>query len=435
MAEPTTPPSSETPVATETLPPVLQVEELTHITPAETLSPTAPTGPVITAAVCCPEVATFEGSTGVRSSYFGFDDKTNAVANVGTDEYWIPPADTKTIPGDKEDRDGARWVSVGVGKEAQVELNFGGKYTNACLLNCTFEVEPAEVAEVVSFPPIASAAFFKIKGKAAGEASVKIMCDGKLRGYFHVWCVEPVDIFIDFISIVTAKSIGSTISLPTLTQELQETLGQSVINFVITDLGTVDLSANAPFAKVEATFYNSNDEFESNAASLSALQSAAVGAIAARPASEPKTNPSALQLFYYTPTKTANGVVGSVINVGASPAFTFLNNPSYTYNTTAHELGHSLGLVHPNDNFTGGGASQTQQYPPHHTSTLNVATTSMPATNTEPAVPAGEGGLDAQGYDLNILAADPLNLMGYWIDFQQAKPLRYRQWKSCRRHA
>lgn len=57
---------------------------------------------------CCPDVATFEGSTGARSTYFGFDDKTNAVRYTDHKEYWVPPDRSKTLPGSKETIDGAR---------------------------------------------------------------------------------------------------------------------------------------------------------------------------------------------------------------------------------------------------------------------------------------------------------------------------------------
>lgn len=408
------------------------------VVPAQSLSPIAPSGPVVSQAPCCPDVATFEGSTGPRSSYFGFDDKTNLVANVGADEYWVPPTDAKTLPGSKEDRDGARWVSVGVGREAQVEINFGGAFTNTCLGNCTYEIVPATVAEVSSPSPTASGVAFKIKGKAAGEASVKVICDGQLRGYFHIWCVQPAVIHLDVCSIVTTRTSTGAYTSAGLKAALDEIYRQAVISFDINDLGVLDFTSDAAMAAFETPFY-STGQFKKTTAALIGLDLFARRSLSARAAitnpalraSLANTNlprPDAMRLYFYVPTVGANGLLGSVINMGKSPAFTTTNSSGVWQNATAHELGHSLDMVHPNDTATAGGASRTAQFPAHHLSSLGVAVPALPSTNTEPAVPSTSS-------HSNIMKADPLNLMGYLSNRPITKPLRYRQWKNCRRTA
>ena len=140
----------------------------------------------------CANVSFFEGSTSGRTTYFGFDHKTNLVAAPGTGEYWLPtPAHgSLSLPGNKETRDAARWVSAAVGKETEVEINYAFKSIECipCITNSTFEVTPASIAEVVTKKVTAKKAKFKIKGKAEGEASLKVICDGNDIGWFHIWC-------------------------------------------------------------------------------------------------------------------------------------------------------------------------------------------------------------------------------------------------------
>lgn len=404
-------------------------------TPATGLSSTAPSGPVVTTAPCCPDVATFEGSTGARSSYFGFDDKTNLVPNVGVDEYWIPPTDAKTLPGNKETRDGARWVSVGVGREAQVQINFGGTFTAACLGNCTFVVDPATVADVTSGSPAASGAIFKIKGKAAGEASVKVMCDGKLRGYFHVWCEAVATINIDVVGMTTDNTRASNHSVSSVSTVMNRIFSQALVRFQVRDLGTVDISPSwmvgwhewwnttGSTLEISASILNRlhgeaddalNDRRGNIARALSGNGTAPTGPNANLPRA------GAYRLYYYIPDPANANAGGSVITIGQSPAFVFFDNSGSSENSAAHEMGHSLGLEHPVHNAT------RDQFTAHSLGTLNAATTAMPATNTEPAVAANLSGS-------NIMAADPLNLMGYWRTKSVREPMRYRQWKACKR--
>lgn len=135
----------------------------------------------------CPEVSTFEGSR-TRARYFGFDPKTDLVANPGTDEYWIPMHKVKSLPSSRTTRDGARWISVGVGQETEIEISFAGQMGNGCIVNCAYDMSPRTVAEVVTRIATASGVAFKIKGKAEGEASLKVICQGKTIGWLHIWC-------------------------------------------------------------------------------------------------------------------------------------------------------------------------------------------------------------------------------------------------------
>lgn len=122
----------------------------------------------------CANVSFFEGST-TRSKYFGFDHKTN-IAAAANGEYWspVPEKGTLALPTSKLVRDGSRWVSVAVGKHAEVEINFAFKGPECvpCIANSTFAIVPAAVAEVVTAQITEKKAAFKIREKrSARQAS------------------------------------------------------------------------------------------------------------------------------------------------------------------------------------------------------------------------------------------------------------------------
>jgi hypothetical protein len=66
------------------------------------------------------------------------------------------------------------------------------------------------------------------------------------------------------------------------------------------------------------------------------------------------------------------------------------------------------------------------QFPAHNLATLKKAVPAYAATNTEPATAKDPG-------QANVMANDPLNLMGYWDDRAARKYLRYHQWKAADR--
>ncbi|MBT0956274.1 hypothetical protein IV417_02650 [Alphaproteobacteria bacterium KMM 3653] len=372
-------PAPITPVQSQSVAPV----------PPTSLSPNAPTGPVIAMATCCPDVASFEGSAGARSSYFGYDDKTNLVANVGADEYWIPPGDPKTLPASKEERDGARWVSVGVGKETQLEINFDGSFTLSCLANCTYEVDPATVAEVSSPQPTATGAVFKIKGKAAGEATLKVICDGQLRGYFYIWCAVPVVIPVDVASIVTPVSRSVAYVVADLEAYINEVFRQSLISVKLKDAGAINVTPTA------TTYMNG-----AGAADITHFTELDLLAQAGA------TMTSNYRLYYYVAKTAHSGGLGIVSGgLGASgPGWAFFDyDLQASYNTMAHEFGHLINLSHPLHDF------DKDEFPAFQLSNLSG----------------------------NVLNDDPWNLMGYQGPVASRgpnrKPLRYRQWKKCNR--
>lgn len=380
----------------------------------------------------CANVSFFEGSK-IRARYCGFDHRTNQVATAGTDEYWLPtPAKgSLTMPGSRTTRDGARWLSIGVGKEADVEINFAFKPVDCipCLANTKFEVIPADIAETVTKEVSALQATFTLKGKKKGEASLKVTCAGTDIGWLHIWCENEATIKIDVVNVITNRAPEDAWSLASLQSCFEEIFQQAVLKVDMIDLGKVDLTANAAFATVESTGYpgaggefldkaGSPSAYDNKAAVLAAIDTAASAELAARTAA-PLARVGAYRIYRYVPTAGCS-IGGTVANIGSSPAYTFMTDGAGARNSTAHEFGHCLGLKHPSD------GSSAAQFPAHLRSTLSTAVPAWPATNTEPASAVATAAS-------NVMANDPTNLMGYWGVKAARKPLRYLQWKATSR--
>lgn len=358
--------------------------------PAPDAAPDIKTVPASPVAPCCPDVAIFEQSKGNRASFFGFDDRTNLVATAGADEYWIPPTDPKTLPSDKETRDGARWVSVGVGKETQVTIGFGGTANKTCLPNCTYEVAPAAVATVVTTSVTADGVAFRIKGAQAGEASLKVMCDGKLRGYFHIWCAQPVVIDVDVASIVTPNSGAVAYVLSDMEAYINEVFSQALISVRLNDAGAITVAPS-----VTTYLTGSNSAAIAHYTEMDLLARAASKKLTAR-----------YRLLYYVNTAGHSGGLGIVSGgLGApGPGWAFFDfDLQASYNTMAHEFGHLLDLSHPAHD------TDRDEFPAFQLNNMSG----------------------------NILQDDNWNLMGYQspvpLRGPNRKPLRYRQWKKAKR--
>lgn len=379
---------------------------------------------------CCANVSFFEGPT-TRSNYYGFDHKTD-MPETDAGHYWKPcPAHgTLSLPGNKLTRDGARWVSIGVGKEVQLEINFDFKDKECipCISNSTFEVVPATIAEVVTAKITAKKAAFKIKGKAKGEASLKVICDGNDIGWFHIWCENEVTIKLDVVGLITNRAPAPTYDMGALRTVFEEIFRQALIKVDMFDLGNVDLKSNAALATIESTGYSSTGKFlddtetpppEDNIFNvMNALHAAADPVLAAR-TTAPLPRSGAYRLYWYVP-PDSSGILGAVPNIGAAQGFSFKPDSDTSRNSCAHEFGHSLNLRHPSDSSNAG------QFAAHILSSRNVDTPAYDATNTEPSS-------TARSARSNVMADDPTNLMGYWPDRPARKPLRYHQWKTISR--
>ena len=194
------------------------------------------------------------------------------------------------------------------------------------------------------------------------------------------------------------------------------------------DLGNIDLTGNAPLAAIESSGYPATGQFlaksgtpqpyASKGAVLNALHAAATTSLAAR-TTAPLARNGAYRLYWYVPTVGCS-ILGTVLGIGSRVGFGFAADSTTARNSCAHEFGHSLNLRHPSDGSSG------PQFAAHNRSTLNAAVPAYAATNTEPSSAADTA-------SSNVMANDPTNLMGYWDDRPNRKPLRYHQWKAASR--
>lgn len=375
----------------------------------------------------CANVAFFEGSK-TPANYFGFDHKTN-FKKATKPEYWtpVPAKGSLTMPTDKLTLDAARWVSVAVGKEAEVEINYAflGPDCIPCLANSTFEILPTTVAEVVTAKISAKQAVFKIKGKADGEASLKVICDGHDIGWFHIWCKEEKTLLVDVATIQTKRTKTVAFDLAGLETYMNDILRQALIKLKLTDLGLIDLSADTKLAKIEDTEYPVKDGTFQNGTSgatdtafLTAADNAALKALKARTTGA-KPQKGARRLYWYV-SKTGAEWGGENISIGHPATFIYYEDGTEARNTGAHEICHSLGLHHPSD------SKGTAEFAAHNRATLENAVDDIAATNTEPKV-------TAHAKHSNVMASDPTNLLGYWHDKTARKHLRYHQWTKIAR--
>ncbi len=312
-----------------------------------------------------------------------------------------------------------------VGQRAEVEVTFLTAAGNGCIANCTFEVVPAGIARCLTPMATSATATLVIEGLAPGEASLKVMCNGALLGYFHIWCERMVTIDVDVVSVETTRSSPTSVDIGALKAVLDKIYRQALIQWDVVDIGSVDLSGDAEFEKKEKSLYT-GQTYNAYPDEFSVIGTAVTSALANRwSIFVDPPRPEAIRVHYYRPASVRRPpdgtLVGSVSNFGQRDVWIFVDSAGLTENVIAHEIGHIFVLVHPDEPFLGN--IRRMEYPQHHLDSLGLPIPPIAATNTEPAV----GPATALP---NVMAADPMNLMGYWIDPAQTEMLRYRQWKN-----
>lgn len=349
---------------------------------------------------CCPNAAKFERPLPPNGIPYAFDDTTTAVDTANNMlPYWQvlgpvaapppavlptqpPPQGSLTPPSNREDRDGAKWISVAVGKKMFLKSEILGQ---GCIPNVTFESQDPSIADVVTTKPAGAIGPFELEGKAAGETSLLAKCNGNFLGWVHVWCEDEVTIDCDVASIVTTSTRAANYVLADLESYINDIYKQMLIKVKLTDIGAVTVAPP-------------NQAYNTNSAYLNALD---VLAQAANPAFSAN-----YRLMYYVNSAGHSGGLGKVSNgLGASgPGWSFFDfDTQGSYNTMAHELGHLLNLSHPLHD------SDQDEFPVWQFGTLTG----------------------------NVLGADQWNMMGYNGSVAQRGPnrrqVRYLQWKKCNR--
>jgi len=414
----------------------------------------------------CANVAWFDGTTsGERTDYFGFDHKTNMIVSAAekarierfaevranfpqsaipkTEPYWDPVPDRGAVvlEGDGFALDGTPWVSVAIGHETEVEINFDFKDHECipCIANTTFEVTPGDVAEVVTESVTEKKALFRIKGAAAGKADLRVICDGDDIGRFHIWCRPLKVLRVNVVHVVTRRSQEADYDFAGVTEVLQRVYRQALLEVETVDLGIVRLDDD-DLTEMEDNTLTPHPDGDDLPPVFDFAATAAMQRIHDMAFSEMESNPpngevpsrDDLCLVFYLPTPGTAGVLGTALQVGSRFSFNFFAGTATANNTAAHELGHCLGLHHPaHDPPQGGGAAATQ-FALHNHATLNRSVPAYDATNTEPA--SAEEPFDpVEREPFNVMANDPTNLMGYWHDRRHREPLRYHQWIALNR--
>lgn len=403
---------------------------------ATQVSANAPSGPVSTAVDCCPEAAWFDESSNGLASYYGFDNLSNKPAQPGG-EYWNSGARI-AVPNDKDTRDGTVWVSVPVDEETELTINFKG--AAACIGNCTYEIEPSTVAKVVEPTPTASGLAIKIKGVTPGEASLKVMCNGTLRGYFHIWCQEMVylDVSVGAIQVTSAKHTRHQImqgrdeylstKLPplllpplppnppyvdaNLETALNNTFMQALISCNVTDVGVIDFdqmpeaqrsaARNFVFDGPEPVFMPSGSmdpRVGYDKAVTEAVYRSLEGMAGLANAHLP--GKFHYRIWYLRqPDVHSLETMGAALDTPSRDGFMFATGENY-YSILAHEFGHMLGLKHVNEPE----GTNKDQLPDH----LRLSDKNGTAWHPD----------------------DPTNVMGY--NHPANVDLLYKQWKACTR--
>lgn len=383
----------------------------------------------------CASVAFFEGPDGARRKYYGFDHKT-MMADKKTDRYWDPVPKHGDLSAHKTTtkRDGTRVVSVAVGKTVELEINFdfAEKECLPCIQNTSFEDDPDGIVEVKTETVKPKQAKFKFKGLKEGETTLRAICDGKDIGWVHVWCQEEATLKIDVVAITTKRTSGSGVKILKMRKVFDEIFRQTLINISLKNLGKVDLSEDEAFEEIEDKGYPPSGPFlnkeepdrtyDEKETVLNAIHSAASKELDKRKLRKPRSG--AYRLYHYVPSESAS-IGGTALNIPNDYAFCFGTEGASTYNSFAHEFGHCIGLHHP------AADEASAQLPKHMHDSTDAAIPAYAKTNTEPETDAVAK--SSSDWNANIMSQDPTNLMGYWRDKPNRKPLRYQQWKSVSR--
>lgn len=395
---------------------------------APRVSAGAPTGAVGATVECCPSAIVFSNLGDNAISYYGFDDITHS-ADGPSSAYWVPPTKQKTASAGPNVRDGSVWVSVPPdGEIALGVLIFGSA---SCVENCQYDITPSTVAAVVEPKPKSASDKLKIRGLAEGEAILKVTCNGELRGYIRIWCRKIITLdvgmgvvevssrkYMEFDNLPLSTYLVANPSPPPSAGEMAALLNAAfrpaLIQFTVQDYGSINYDAQpAPIRRQVQDYVfdgpvpiinrRGTVEMRQNTEAEAPYWLAALAELGKL--NRQMVGGGKQYNIWFLPASNILGfasdigkpdMAGAATGIPATDLFLFTLLSSIR-DHIPHELGHIMGLRHPNDPGIGG------QLPEH------VLKSTDPASN--------------------ISSSDPDNMMGYG---PSQTNLVYAQWNALR---
>ena len=201
---------------------------------------------------------------------------------------------------------------------------------------------------------------FKIKGKTPGEASLKVICDQDVIGWFHIWCnsMRKLDVYVVDVS---SKLVQKTpCDLNAINEDLNDVFRQALVNVKAKSGGVLDMSKDKKFGLLEEGCFerDSNKKFikknglyviNYDDAKKSLGFKKVLGYLKAK--NKYKNKPNVITIFRYNVLASVYGGKGSVLgeaeSIKSDAAYVYSMDTGSSRNTLVHELGHCLGLEHP----------------------------------------------------------------------------------------
>ena len=345
---------------------------------------------------------------------FGWDDRTNLpnAGDRGSHEYWLRPGAPGTSGGSR-DRDGSAWVSVGVGGTGKVEIRFAGHASTSCISNVSVAVSDPAKATVTPTAYAGASVRMIVTGVAAGECTVTFSCNGAPIGWFHVAVYPPRTANLSIFRVNLTDAAGTT-NLTTDTpfsasdvtrvrDTMNDVYAQCAVSWNITNGGVITYTTPGSVSAYNASLKVNSAPDRSERGTFFSDATAANPAAAAAPA---------YNLYYMQPRVFGTGVTrytksgGVADGIPSNRALIYAPlGGSWGRSLLPHEIGHCLGLYHPNDN--------------------NSSSSQMPDNFRLPLVadPSGSG-------TVNCSFDDHINLMGYGADPPPMSAMRYGQWET-----
>lgn len=340
---------------------------------------------------------------------FGFDNRTNipAAADRGKNEYWNKPGGPGA-PSGRRALDGSAWVSVAIGATAEIEVQFKGYGTSFCITNASVEVDTPGLVSVTPTSFGAKSAKMTIKGLAEGECTVKLMCQSKPIGWCHVAVYARRTSVIRLVRVNLTDATGASLTsavpftaaeIATVKAMLDKNYAASAVEWDLIDGGVFTYSTAASIGEYHASMA------QGNMPDYNVLFPDVI-------ANVPKLGPAIRDVYYFEPlifavAGTQYGASGGVANgIPANECFVYAPITSdFGLNIVGHELGHTVGLHHPN-------------YAP-------AVVSQLPDNFRLPLITQG-------GSVQNAMYSDHNNMMGYGAWYADDYTTRYEQWKVIR---